>query len=141
MSRPRSPLALIQVVRQPFYFSILFYQLTLSSAKISISIQYLRIAVSKSQRRVCLTMLGVIIVYSIWTAFSAIFLCSPPAHFWSSRVKGHCMNELKLWFTNAGLNIATDFALLILPMPIIYKLRLPKKQKVVLGCIMSLGAL
>jgi hypothetical protein len=51
------------------------------------------------------------------------------------------MNELRLWFTNAGLNIVTDFSLWILPMPIIYKLHLPKKQKLILGCIMSLGAL
>jgi hypothetical protein len=86
-------------------------------------------------------MLGFIVLYSIWTAFSAILLCNPPAHFWNSNVKGHCMNELKLWFTNAGLNIATDFALLILPMPMIYKLRLPKKQKLILGFIMSLGGL
>jgi hypothetical protein len=86
-------------------------------------------------------MLGFIIVYGIWTAFSAILLCNPPDHFWNPKIKGHCMNELRLWFTNAGLNIATDFALLILPMPIIYKVRLPQKQKIILACIMSLGFL
>jgi hypothetical protein len=51
------------------------------------------------------------------------------------------MNELILWFTNAGLNIATDFTLLILPMPIIYRLRVPRKQKIILAFILSLGAL
>jgi hypothetical protein len=86
-------------------------------------------------------MLAFVIAYGTWTALSALLLCDPPAHFWNSNVKGHCMNELRLWFTNAGLNIATDFTLLILPMPIIYKLRVPRKQKIILVCILSLGAL
>lgn len=126
---------------QPFYFSILFYQLSLSAAKISICLTYLRIFVAQHLRLACWIMLGIVGVTCTWISMSAIFLCFPPAAFWDKSIDGHCMNKLIVWFTNAGLNIATDFALLILPMPMLSHLQLPRKQKIGLIVVFSLGGL
>lgn len=64
----------------------------------------------------------------------------PVAYFWDKAIKGgHCMNEYAVWFTNAGVNIVTDFAIIILPMPVLRSLNLPLKQKRGLILVFTLG--
>ena len=46
-----------------------------------------------------------------------------------------------MWFTNAAINIATDFAIVILPIPIIKSLNLPRRQKQALIGIFAIGGL
>ncbi|OCL13370.1 hypothetical protein AOQ84DRAFT_283276, partial [Glonium stellatum] len=45
----------------------------------------------------------------------------------------------RLYFANAGINIVTDCTILILPMPFIKKLQIPKRQKITLMVILSIG--
>jgi hypothetical protein len=74
---------------------------------------------------------GIVIIYGIWLLFCSIFTCVPIARFWDKSVPGHCVRETPMWFTNASLNIATDFAILVLPQRTIYALSLPKGQKII----------
>jgi hypothetical protein len=46
-----------------------------------------------------------------------------------------------MWFTNASLNIATDLAIIILPMPVIRSLNLKRRQKQALAGIFAIGGL
>jgi hypothetical protein len=43
--------------------------------------------------------------------------------------------------TNAGINIVTDFALIILPIPVIQSLNLGRRQKIALISIFAVGGL
>jgi hypothetical protein len=66
----------------------------------------------------------------------------PVAYFWDKTIKGgHCMNQYAVWFTNAAVNIVTDFAIIILPMPVLRSLDLPLKQKRALMLVFALGGL
>lgn len=56
-------------------------------------------------------------------------------------VAGHCLNLGAHWFTNAGINIATDFMILILPLPILPKIRQTRQQRISLYFIFALGFL
>lgn len=38
-------------------------------------------------------------------------------------------------------NIATDLIVLSLPMPLVWRLKIPKKQKIALACVFLLGSL
>ena len=129
-------------VPQPFWASILIYNLSLTFTKVSILLQYLRIFTTKQFRVSCWALLGFVAVYSTWTFFASIFECMPVAYFWDKTIKGgHCMNEYAVWFTNAGVNIVTDFAIIILPMPVLRSLNLPLKQKRALMLVFTLGGL
>ena len=77
----------------------------------------------------------------IWLFFTAVFTCTPIKKFWQPDIAGKCINERTLWFTNAGLNIATDFIIFVLPIPVIVRLNLPTRQKVLLGLIFTIGLL
>jgi hypothetical protein len=125
---------------QPFWASIVFYQLTITFTKISILLQYFRIFVTSGVRRACWITLSIVIAYGIWSVISAIFMCAPVPYFWNKTIQeGKCLPEQPVWFGNAALNIVTDVAILALPMPVLGKLRLPRRQKVGLMLVLGLG--
>ncbi|KAL4789110.1 hypothetical protein BDV19DRAFT_395371 [Aspergillus venezuelensis] len=49
-----------------------------------------------------------------------------------------CLEDVLL--ANAVLNIASDFAVVALPLPTIHHLRLPLKQRIGVGCLLALGS-
>lgn len=72
-------------------------------------------------------------VPAIWTRFAPI---PPPLGSYSCRV------NLNQFFTgNSILNIVTDGALLVLPMPFVWQLQLPRTQKLALSSIFVVGIL
>lgn len=87
-------------------------------------------------------MIAILIVYGLWTVIGSALICIPVPYFWDPTIRGgHCMNKLAFWFSNAALNICTDIMILAIPVPVLKDLQLPKKQKVGLMLIFSIGAL
>lgn len=85
--------------------------------------------------------MAVVIVYTIWTVFGSIFACVPVRAFWDKEQPARCIDQFAMWFTNAAINILTDFAIIILPMPVIQNLNLAKRQKQLLIGIFAIGGL
>ncbi|KAL4914877.1 hypothetical protein BDW62DRAFT_219816 [Aspergillus aurantiobrunneus] len=83
--------------------------------------------------------LAIITIYGLWTVISAFLNCLPVNSFWDTSVPGRCIPKAFLWFFNGGLNIATDLAILVLPIPVLSHLRLPKRQKVGVILIFATG--
>lgn len=51
---------------------------------------------------------------------------------------GVCLNNLAI--SQVVLNIATDLSIIILPLPTLHNLQIPFRQRVVVGCILSVGS-
>ena len=71
-------------------------------------------------------------IADVWNKiFTAAFQCIPTAKLWDifGRLDGHCINVIKFFIGNAIPNIITDVALLILPLPHIWRLQVPGTQK------------
>jgi hypothetical protein len=119
------------------------YNLSLVLTKVSIICQYMRIFTAPKIKKFCRIMIGVLIVYGCWTVIGSAFMCVPVAKFWdiTGTGKGHCMNKLAFWFSNAALNITTDIMIFAIPMPLLKQLQLPKKQKIGLMFVFGFGAL
>jgi hypothetical protein len=117
------------------------YYISLALVKISILIQYLRIFVSKSMRITNWTILAVVSVYSLITILASVFVCYPIYYFWDKSYTGpsSCLNQKALWFSNASLNILSDLAILIAPMPALSSLQLPRRQKIGVMFVFALG--
>ncbi|KAL4979557.1 hypothetical protein BDW66DRAFT_157380 [Aspergillus desertorum] len=121
--------------------AIPMYNASLLFTKISLLLQYLRIFPSYKFRIICYIVMGVVIAYSTWAIVSGFVNCVPVAKFWDRELPGHCLSFEALWFFNASMNIATDLTLLVLPMPLITQLQLPKRQKLALMSVFALGGL
>lgn len=75
---------------------------------------------------------------------TCIFQCLPISYVWEQvipGVHGKCVNINQFYLANAALNILTDFLTYTLPMPMLWQLHLPKRQKIGLIAILGLGGL
>lgn len=71
-----------------------------------------------------------------------ISLCIPVSDFWKlDRVPRHCLPEGPVWYANAAMQIITDVVILVLPMPLLSKLHLPRRQKVGTMLVFGVGIL
>ncbi|KXT12450.1 hypothetical protein AC579_7374 [Pseudocercospora musae] len=126
--------------RKALWSSIIIYNLGLTSTKLSILLQYQRIFPQRNFRITNWTVMGIVISYALWRFFSAIFACVPVQAYWDiSIIHKTCLPRATVSFASAGLNIATDISITILPLPLLKKLELPKRQKRILMAVFCLG--
>lgn len=72
---------------------------------------------------------------------AAVFQCTPISRAWNKAIPGTCVSLSENWYANAGFSIATDFIILVLPMPILYKSKIPTNHKAALMFVFALGGL
>ncbi|KAH0368355.1 hypothetical protein KCU89_g18665, partial [Aureobasidium melanogenum] len=129
----------IDTFSKAFWASVPVYQASLCLTKISILLQYRRVFVGSGIQRVIVGSIGVIVVYGLWSVFSTAFMCTPVAYFWDRSIGSHCLSRLGVWFANASINIVTDVVICLMPVPVLNRLKLPRKQKYALIGVFSLG--
>ncbi|GFF22476.1 hypothetical protein IFM61606_08501 [Aspergillus udagawae] len=135
------PAATLKQQLKRLWIAIPFYNASLAFSKFSILFQYLRIFPSRRFRFACYFVMGIVALYSTWAIVSAFVNCVPVARFWDRDIPGSCLSFEAVWFFNASMNIATDLTLLIMPMPLISHLQLPRMQKVALMAVFAVGLL
>lgn len=139
----RNDLTQSQITHQlkAFYITIPFYNLTLSFTKISMLVLYLRLLPMMSKYRLTVTIsLYVIPLIALWLVLSSFMFCIPVSDFWSPVSQQRCLPK-EIWFLNAALQIATDMWTVFLPMPVLARLKLPRRQKVAVVLVFGLGIL
>ncbi|EPS38843.1 hypothetical protein H072_7393 [Dactylellina haptotyla CBS 200.50] len=121
------------------FASIVAYNFSLTLTKTAILLQYLRIFTSKIFRVAAYVMMFIVFGYATEAILTAIFNCVPVEAFWTGDPTAKCIPREALWFANAGLNIFTDFSIALLPLPVVIKLNMPRRQKIPLMMIFALG--
>ncbi|KAK0627858.1 hypothetical protein B0T14DRAFT_424511 [Immersiella caudata] len=119
--------------------SIVVYNIAVCLTKISIVLQYRRIFVHTLLRPITLSFLVLLSAWAITLSVMLPLVCTPVESFWNRAVPGRCMNFKTLWYIVSGVNMATDFALFIMPIPVVSSLHLPRRQKMILLAIFGLG--
>ncbi|GES57531.1 hypothetical protein ATEIFO6365_0001081900 [Aspergillus terreus] len=121
--------------------SIPLYNLTLNFAKASVTLLYMRLFSSTKDYRIILVFtLVAVIITGLYMVFSTFFFCTPVRAFWDRSIPdAYCLPEAVIWPLNAGIQISTDAWLVILPMPVLFRLRLPRRQKCALIFVFALG--
>ena len=130
---PASTVAKLVVVNNNLWILVIHF------TKASILVQYLRIFDSHRTRVLCLILMFLLLPAACWGIFGGTFLCSPTAKLWKPRLPGHCMSAQRYWYSVAGIDIGLDFLVLMIPLPAITKLRMPRKQKIGLMLVFLLG--
>ncbi|KAH6633404.1 hypothetical protein C7974DRAFT_392717 [Boeremia exigua] len=125
-------------VSKAFWASLIVYYLSLGLTKSSLLLQYHRVFPTRKFRLMCWCVFAVVIAYTVWTVFGSIFACVPVRAFWTKE-DAYCLDQFAMWFTNAAINIVTDFVIILLPMPVIRRLQLGKRQKSALIGIFAVG--
>lgn len=111
------------------------------ATKMAIVAQYYRIIAVQNTRVICLVVFLVVGGWCLSQLMIGVFQCIPIAKFWDDSIEGHCIDNNTIWYVNAGGNIATDIMVFIMPLPIVYQLNLPKRERLFLLGVFSLGFL
>ncbi|CAK7199989.1 hypothetical protein SEUCBS139899_002677 [Sporothrix eucalyptigena] len=121
-----------------FYMSIVFYYACLGTVKTAILLQYLRVFAVK-MRKITLVALVLIGLWSTALVLVSVLACRPIRGFWDKSVDASCVPDLPQWYVNAAGNIATDIIIFTLPIPVLWRLNLPRSQRLSLIGIFCLG--
>jgi hypothetical protein len=78
-------------------------------------------------------------MYAIASVVATIFQCNPIPRAFNKLIEGTCINNAQFWYANAGFSIATDLLILLMPMPLVYQLQIPRIQKIALFIVFTLG--
>lgn len=90
-------------------------------------------------RRAVLLVGAIALAFSIETVLTMIFFCNPVAKWWDQSLPGFCVDRTALWYFNSIVHILIDGALVILPLPVLGKLDIPRRQRRLLVGVFSLG--
>lgn len=123
-----------------FYLSIVFYYISLGLIKFGFLLQYYPLVAVKNQRLMIL-ITAAINAWSLVLVFVAIFNCRPVSGFWKMDEGAVCIPTLPMWYVNAGGNIITDIIIFALPIPVVWKLQMPRSQRLSLSAVFCLGFL
>lgn len=120
----------------------LTYHTSTIFAKFSILIFYLRF--SSANRAFRLTAYFVMIFtlsYTLPMAFVVLYQCTPMAATWDERIEAQCIDIQLMCNVTGVMNALTDFTILILPIWLLWPLRIPLMRKVGVTLIMMTGGL
>lgn len=110
-------------------------------SKIAMIFLYYRILAMEKWWKWTLRIIAFIIAgYGIALIISIIFGCSPIQKSWDAAITGgHCINRPAVYMAIAVTNTVSDVVLIIIPIPIVYRLKLPFSQKLGVACIFGVG--
>ena len=126
------PATLSAVALTEFVVNLL-YNTALTLVKLSALLFYHRLFGTTRSFRIALWITaGICLGWFIAIDFMAIFVCVPVEKYWNPIIPGHCLNQQKTFLGTAVPNIVTDLIILLLPMPMVWKLQTRLSLKIYL---------
>ncbi|OHE96329.1 integral membrane protein [Colletotrichum orchidophilum] len=127
------------------YLGLIYYQITLVFTKLSILALYLRVFASSSprprDRLIARAAVAFVLFYTFPLLLMSFLQCNPVQGQFFSHPTQVCFRFPDLLIASASLHSATDAWLVAMVVPFIARLDLPRRQKIALACVMSLGVL
>lgn len=117
------------------------YFSTATFTRSSILFFYRRIFVSSKFNTMVWIVLSMVMGYFISCSIAAVFGCQPISWFWNPHQPGQCMDEILFFKVNGIMNLILDLIVLLLPIPMLWRLQMYTKKKIALSLIFSLGLL
>ncbi len=108
--------------------------------KISFLLQYYRIFQSTTYRRLCIGMMTYVAVWAVVQGTLLGLACVPISYIVPSTADW-CLSTLPIWYFSSAMNMATDTAIFMIPLPSVVRLQLPRRQKIVVFGVFCLGFL
>lgn len=124
------------------YISSMVYLCSLFGYKQTILLLYLRLfGVNRKFTYFTSATMFFVFGYLFSNFWTQLFGCCPPARFWNPNVPGRCFQFKTADITYSAMNIASDFFIMILPLPMIWNLQLWRKGKIGISLVFLSGAL
>ncbi|KAM3072434.1 hypothetical protein ACMFMG_009235 [Clarireedia jacksonii] len=108
--------------------------------KCSICLLLMRIFSTKKFRIAATIVMGLCIAWATMTILIGFLICHPLDYNWNLKPPGsHCGNQTVAYGSVGVVDILTDTCILILPIPMIWRLQMPKLNKILLVSLLGFG--
>lgn len=129
------------MIVQGIFISNIFYALAIFFVKYSILALYHRIFIVRRFQMVVKCSLVFLVLFQVASIIVSIFSCVPVQSNWATVPGKKCIDKTSFYLAVFSLNIFTDFWILLLPVPMIFKLQMRLRQKLMLCALFGLGAM
>ncbi|KAM7212109.1 hypothetical protein V8F06_012509 [Rhypophila decipiens] len=120
--------------------SLVFYSATIWGIKISALLLYGRLFRISSRFVKVLWATGAIV--TAWWIIVTIYpwsFCSPIAKAWDPLLPGTCKESTPWYYASAFINAFLDLVVLLLPMPVIWRLQMKARRKIAVAGVLLIG--
>lgn len=134
---------MLTVFGQCAYVGELFYPIVLTTTKCSITCLFLRLfGINKNFAQVVKICMGIAISWGVASFFAVMFQCIPVYMTWDLlNPKRKCFSVRSYFLATNTCEVLIDFAILVLPVPQVWSLKLTTERKIGITAIFFLGAL
>ncbi|PVH88485.1 hypothetical protein DL98DRAFT_362526, partial [Cadophora sp. DSE1049] len=124
----------------------IFYAITTLFIRLSIAVFLLRICVKPLHKNIVYLTSAAMIAFTLFYFFLVIFQCHPTSYFWKQYEgkKGSCIDPAVVpnaSIAHSAVSFTADWILGLLPIALIWDLKMNTRTKVSVGILMSLGLL
>lgn len=121
----------------------LLYFATACAIKTSLILLYYRLfGIVRWFRGLLAGMWLLVVGYFVADTLVAIFECTPIGYYWDKGIKGgYCIDQDAFYRWNGVANLLIDFSILVLPMMMVWRLKLDVRSKITLSGVFLLGTL
>ena len=121
---------------------IYVYLFAVTVPKLAILSLYLRIFPEKLYRSACYAVSGVLMASLMAHIIVVSVMCIPLKAYWDPSIQGaHCINENAFFRYSTLPNIITDLCMLVLPLPVVWRMSLSTRDKFGLGLTFCTGSM
>lgn len=108
--------------------------------QLSIIFFYIRVfGVSTNFKPTCHGLIAMITLFWVSGFFSLIFNCTPISRSWDSSESGTCLPYGPYCASVGVLHVFFDLAIVALPLPVIWRLKMDRRTKLMLSGLLCLG--
>ncbi|CUS10527.1 unnamed protein product [Tuber aestivum] len=134
----------LQIIKIGYSMQIL-YVVVMTFTKASLLLLLIRLVQNRGMSIVVWSIFGFMGAFAMASFWASVFHCTPPSYAWEQMdresLEGSCGNlKAQQYWVPAG-SIVMDFILWLLPLKLIYPLKLPRAQKIGLYMVFILGAM
>ena len=123
---------------QVSYSAMICYNIAIFLVKLSVIFLYMRLFNVSNMRQLCRGVLYITVVASLSSLCLKVFMCIPIRAYWELHLQGAaCLNRHAIWLAASAVHMITDILIFFLPMPAIYRMNLPRAQK--MGLLIPFG--
>lgn len=138
-SYPPTP-RLISICQSQFMVPIIWVA-SITFIRASIVFLYIRVFPTRIFRKICYAALAINFLFFLGTVLADCLICQPIAYRWDriSGGSGHCGDQKSLDLFISIFNLFLDVTAVVLPMPILWGLKMAVAKKVMLSGMFGMG--
>jgi len=120
---------------------VLTYHLSLFCSKLAILSLYIHIFAFKWARVAGQILLVIVVITNIFMIVTTLTACIPLHAYWEFMIPRDTVycHPQSFWWANTGMHMVQDVLIFLLPMPVVWGLMLPLRQKMMLFAVFGCG--